>query len=359
MKQILTLVLLLSFLQASANDGVFYAQGNTLVPVKETTVEMQKEILRLTRRGDFMEVEVDFTFYNPGPEKTEIVGFVTPPAAGDVDEDLAQHPFVSDFTVNVNGYNLSYEIARMENTGFQLQDQEVSGSDFVYHFGVTFHPGMNQVRHTYKFRGGSSVEFMREFSYRLTTGTMWAKGVIGDFTLEVDMGPGDFFSLPNSFYKDGSALDWQTSGGSHISAAMKGFFEQTVRMGSQNDGIFSVHIKDFKPDYDLAIFQYQVFNEVFLWTEDRSQNPFLNFEPMFLLPGYAEASDLEELSKSQLGMLRNYYFARQGHVFQSERYQKLFGGLLWYQPQPGKEVELDESEAEYVALIKSVEDQKQ
>ncbi|MBL0016272.1 MAG: hypothetical protein IPP17_07460 [Bacteroidetes bacterium] len=62
-----------------ANDGVFYAQGNHLVPVKETVVQLKKEILKLKRIGDYMAVDVYFEFYNPGPEKTEIVGFVTPP----------------------------------------------------------------------------------------------------------------------------------------------------------------------------------------------------------------------------------------------------------------------------------------
>lgn len=38
-----------------ANDGVFYAQGNHLIPVKETSIELKKEVLNLTRDGEWME----------------------------------------------------------------------------------------------------------------------------------------------------------------------------------------------------------------------------------------------------------------------------------------------------------------
>ena len=41
-----------------ANDGVFYASGNNLIPIKENAISMQKEILNLNRDGDYMDVQV-------------------------------------------------------------------------------------------------------------------------------------------------------------------------------------------------------------------------------------------------------------------------------------------------------------
>lgn len=358
MKKPLLLAFIFSSISLSANDGVFYAMGNTLVPVQETTVELRKEILRLTRKGDEMLVEVDFTFFNPGPEKTVIVGFVTPPASGDIGEEEAAHPFISDFTAVVNGASRPFQIKRMEESGFQLAEGVAEGWDFVYHFDVTFLPGENRIQHSYTFRGGSSVEMIRDFSYRLTTGKTWANKAIGDFTLEIDMGEDAFFSIPNSFYDDQRLMPWQGKGETRISETMSGLFGTKIRMASQRGGHIALHLKDFRPDIDLVLYEYQIFNEVLFWTPDRSENPFLDFSPMLLTEGYVEESDLKPLSKSQLGLLRNYFFARQGHAFKSARYREVFERFLWYRPEPGKAVALNEQQQAYVKLIKSVEDAK-
>ena len=63
--------------QARANDGVFYSTGNTLIPMKETTIRLKKEILNLERKGDWMQVDIYFEFFNPGVERELTVGFVS------------------------------------------------------------------------------------------------------------------------------------------------------------------------------------------------------------------------------------------------------------------------------------------
>ncbi|MCB1026052.1 MAG: hypothetical protein KDB79_16770, partial [Acidobacteria bacterium] len=158
-----------------ANDGVFYAQGGTLVPMQETQVSLKKEILKFYIVDyEFVDVDVNFDFYNPGEEKTVIVGFVTPPAMGDIDEN-GEHPRISNFTVNVNGKMVAFKIERMNQTSFKsADDDEVAGYDYVYYFPVTFKKGLNKVLHTYRFQGGGSVETQRDFDYQITTGKRWA-----------------------------------------------------------------------------------------------------------------------------------------------------------------------------------------
>ena len=102
LRNLLLLILGFTWSNLEANDGVFYAQGNHLVPVQETVVQLQKEVLKLKREGDWMQVDVDFEFFNPGPAKTVIVGFVTPPAMGDVSEELTAHPQIREFSAVVN-----------------------------------------------------------------------------------------------------------------------------------------------------------------------------------------------------------------------------------------------------------------
>ena len=49
MKKLLTILLvLLAFSGVKANDGAFYAEGNQLIPITETTIRVQKEILTIT-----------------------------------------------------------------------------------------------------------------------------------------------------------------------------------------------------------------------------------------------------------------------------------------------------------------------
>ena len=139
---------------AMANDGVFYASGNGLVPKEETTIELRKEVLKLKR---------------------------------------------------------------MEKSGFRVGPELGEGSDFVYHFEVPFRKGENRILHTYTYRGGSGVEVVHDFSYRLTTGKTWANGVIGDFTLEIDLGKGAYYAIPASFREDGRLAEWEAIGKSKLS----------------------------------------------------------------------------------------------------------------------------------------------
>ena len=57
----------LSALFASANDGVFYASGNQLIPITETEISVQKEVLTINRVGDHLEVTV---YYEPITART-------------------------------------------------------------------------------------------------------------------------------------------------------------------------------------------------------------------------------------------------------------------------------------------------
>ena len=48
MKKILTMVvLILLVLLVSANDGVFYANGNKLIPIVETDISVKREVLNI------------------------------------------------------------------------------------------------------------------------------------------------------------------------------------------------------------------------------------------------------------------------------------------------------------------------
>lgn len=70
---------------SNANDGAFYASGNQLIPIRETTISIQKEVLEIVRDGDELDITVNYTFFNPGGAKSILVGFEAASPAGDVD----------------------------------------------------------------------------------------------------------------------------------------------------------------------------------------------------------------------------------------------------------------------------------
>ena len=115
---LLTLLLLLPFCMV-ANDGVYYANGNHLVPITETDISVRKEVLTITRVGDQFHVDVYYEFYNPGKAKDLLVGFEAAdpypcydPAT--YEKALPNHPFIYDFTVEMNSEHLAYEVAHVD-----------------------------------------------------------------------------------------------------------------------------------------------------------------------------------------------------------------------------------------------------
>src|SRR5579864_6287581 len=138
------IAIVLAPLTGFADDGAFYSQGSTLIPIKHTTIALKKEVLTLKRKGNRLSVDVRFEFFNPGAERTETVGFVTPPCYGEnFDEDLiGTLPDISDFTVEANGAKLAYKISRLGKSGFRLPVAiDTEKKDFVYYFKIKFNAG--------------------------------------------------------------------------------------------------------------------------------------------------------------------------------------------------------------------------
>jgi hypothetical protein len=354
------LAFLLFAAPAHANDGVFYAQGGTLFPVKETVLRLDKEVLKMRREDNWMAVEVNFEFFNPGSEKTVTVGFVTPPANGDVDEATAWHPQIRDFTVAVNGKAQAYQVARLQGTGFSLSEQRrFFGDDFVYHFEAGFKPGVNKVRHSYVFRGGSSVDTSIDFPYRLTTGNLWANGEIGDFTLEIEMGERALFTVPWSLHDDGRRAPWELLGrGKLAKAPLKLDEGNPLRAVYVGKGALRLKQEHFQPTHDLWVAVFNTHMEYLLWDPGVEKHAFAGMQ--WVLQASAPAvEDLAGLDDAQLRHLRNLPYARRGYVFNSPELQDFFAKMLWYEPLPQLRMEDIQLDAEEKALVAAVAAEEQ
>ena len=335
MKQFKIFFFLLLSYTAQANDCVFYATGNTLIPLKETTIRLKKEILNLERRGDWIQVDIYFEFFNPGIERELTVGFVTPPADGDVTDEEAKHPFVKDFMVMLGDRILPYKIARMSETGFKVNSKAASGYDFVYHFNIKFAPGITIIRHSYLYKGGGSVEANKDFDYRLTTGTTWANSGIDDFELNINMGDDSYFTVPASFGTVAAA--WQLAGIGRISKNSPGI----PFMGDEGGKLKVVYIRkgklqlrasNFKPAQDLSVTFWQLHNEINLWCDKSVKNDFSGM--MDLVWGDSVESTVSQLTDQELRLYRNLNYARVGYDFKDEILKKAFSKYNWYIPDP-------------------------
>ena len=349
-----------------ANDGVFYVSGNTLMPLQETRIALRKEVLKFyVKDFDWMSVEVDFEFYNPGGAKKVIVGFVTPPADGDITEEDERHPRIKDFTVTMNGKALEYKMKRMNETTFSAEKLKIGGEDFVYYFNAEFKPGLNKIRHTYRYQGGGSVDMHRHFDYQITTGKRWANGQINDFELQIHPDNGIFF-VPAGFTQDKRAANWQIVGDGVIRKQTRKLFGEEsprVRMVHLNRGYLSLRERNFKPDTDIFMGEYNwMAGFADAWCEQKCAEAeslekvarFFHLNPS----GYITEDDLAGLNARELKYLRNYFFAVRGLGFRDEQVKKFYGQFFWYKPDPAlkaEEIKLSKAESGFVAKVRKVE----
>ena len=94
-----------------ANDGVLFVNGNHLVPVQETDIELNREVLTISLGDDgYATVDVQYVLNNRGNDKTVTMGFE---ALAPYNDEVAFspqgiHPYIHDFTVVMNGQKLAY-----------------------------------------------------------------------------------------------------------------------------------------------------------------------------------------------------------------------------------------------------------
>lgn len=381
MKSLLTIIFLLFTIQISlANDGVFYANGNTLMPLQETEVQLKKEILKFYLVDyQYANVDVYFEFYNPNEAKTVTVGFVTPPADGDVTDEEAKFPFISNFTVNVNGKTIRSKTKRLKETTFTLERKEEESSKedyFVYYFPVTFKKGLNIIRHTYRYKGGSSVELSRDFDYQITTGKLWANKQIDDFELQIHLDNG-IFAVPARFIKNAdetiygknkNLADWKIVGDGIIQNDTRQWFgeeSQAVRMVHLNSGYLSFTAKNFKPDYDIAFGEYNwgagwediwcnYGQECFEPESLKKAVQFFSVNPDWQL----NAEDFKDFTKKDFKYVRNYAYAIRGIYFNDKEIRDFYSQFFWYTPNKKlkpENLKLSKAESNFLKRLKLIE----
>ncbi len=357
-KTLILLLLAFAFFGAKANDGVYFTSGNQLIPITETEISVKKEVLEVTRRDQMIYVHVYYEFFNPGNDKTLLVGFEALPPSGawDIPEEdyknLTDHPYMHDFTVYINGQRLNYQVSHVERgkTGYyqngkinELSKQrelelgrEWEFSEgipylFVYHFDATFKKGLNVVEHTYVFDESTYVGAEYDFDYVLTAANRWANHQIDDFTLNVNMGDHESFAIRPTFFK--SADEWTIKGKGKKSNGGDFYSDNTVF--HMQKGSLTFHKKNFHPDGELEIYKMDS-TFMLMWNEKDNKEVMNTFKKQYarLAVWIFKEDNGITLNKEQRRIMKSIPFAYRGHVFKDQGLKKFFESTDWYIPDP-------------------------
>lgn len=363
---IVALCFTLASLRVNANDGVYYARGNQLIPITETDIRVQKEVLTIQQHGDEYLVTVYYEFFNPGPDKDILVGFEANPPypqfLKSIDEAMGfkEHPHIHDFSVQVNQKDLPYEVARVCDSNYYVNKQwreisrprlqEINGNipvdewmnlpyRFVYHFNAHFKKGVNIVEHHYRYRGFINIAG-NGFNYVLTAANRWANHQIDDFTLILDLDSMSSYYLnryENLFFT--ASNNWQIQGQGRLK--MMG---ETYPNGERNEWL-AIHLrsgkvvfqqKNFHPNAELSLMKPIPFEIEHISKELNSvgYNAFLlwNNDAAYLSDKLLQLK--KSANKKERRLWANLPYAYRGYVFQDKYLKKQFESTDWYQPQP-------------------------
>ncbi|NET33435.1 MAG: YARHG domain-containing protein [Cyanothece sp. SIO1E1] len=336
MRITLTLVALSLSLHLHANDGAFFISGNHLIPTAETEIEVKKEILTLKKiQNQYLEVTVYYEFLNPKEAKEIIVGFEAFQPAGDVSfiPKNGGHPYMRDFTVNLNNKILPHKVALVGDSLYAKVDlvkskdykdfESFNDFYYVYYFSARFKQGINVIKHTYNFDLSGGVELNYDFKYILTAANRWANKQIDDFTLVIDNGAFECFDIQKSFFD--SKEDWLINGLGK-SEERRLFDLETVRFYVQKGNLI-FQKKNFSPKGELNIL---------------SQRFFPYAKPNYLPFSYYQLDGIPEPKNDyEKKVYRNLPFARRGYVFKSPELRRFYENLDWYLPNPNYVPELE------------------
>ena len=365
--------LMLTVWTAKANDGVFFVNGNHLVPIHEEQIDLSKEVLTICIGDDgFARVDVQYELTNRGDAKTVIMGFQALAPYNDEVPLNKQgiHPYIYDFTVVMNNAPLPFSNAVVgsvygEHTDFMPLDLErwkaeneaelpeggwlatdalynaqmdsVVRFSYAYYFKADFKPGKNTVHHTYRYRMSYGVQRAFEVPYWLTPAMRWGNKQIDDFTLRIEVpNTAKHFIIPDLLF---SASTFNVTKGNGKVRKTTLWDTPYVEIALR-DGAVEWHSDNFKPEKDITITSADMLlasnTQTFLvgMFYDRSDN----YIPSNFLQVSQSPKDVKRI-------LLNLPYASRGYVFKDRKLRTYFSQMWWYMPDPAYK----ESTADFTA----------
>ena len=333
----MTVIILVVCITVKANDGSYRSRGGVIYPINETKISLEKEILSFNVINRVSQVNIYFEFFNP--EQTErkvLVGFQAPYPSGDNSRPLSSEKLISNFQVIKDGVILPYKIKYAKCEDCELtdtlvfQNMEDPFGYFVYLFEVVFKPGKNIINHSYDFPASINVTYDQVYKYILKTGCKWATGSIKDFTMQIDMGKNSYFYVSDVF---NNSAEWLIVGSGKVTNKSFDAFIYTSRMVRILSGNLKINVKNFKPTENLEF--GIISNNSFicnLLDKDRVSKGI--YVPLGQMTTNLKYGPEISLTKDDLLILRNAFYAQYGYQFKNKDLLKYFSQFEWYIPDP-------------------------
>lgn len=280
--------MLSSVLTASANDGVYFTSGNFLVPTQETDISVDKEILTITiGKDNYARVDVYYELMNHGTAKTVTMAFeaAAPYNAGATLNTKGVHPYIDDFTVNMNGNTLGHrnavvaaryqdglpdlnftplDLSKWRDPASAPDTVDIPADDMLYNaatdslvsyayayfFEAPFQPGRNIVHHTYRYRMSYNVGQRFTIPYWLTPAMRWANHQINDFTLRITADEPTGFCIADSLF---ASDPFHAEGRSRIYSLTDSYGTPSLFAEVANGDTVSWHSAHFRPTTDMCV----------------------------------------------------------------------------------------------------------
>lgn len=364
MKRLLLLLTCVLFVDLGilANDGSYYASGNVLFPLQETTISVRSEVLSISICDDgYATIDVQYTFYNDGPQKTIDMAFESPLPynTGDNFSFVGKHPYVRNFTATLNGKPLKCRSAVVVGSSTDIHNfktfdpkkwrasedfnygenhitdgtEKMEVTAYGYLFKATFKEGLNSVHHTYRYHAAQGLSANFEISYILQPCTRWANHQVDDFTLRISTpSTAKHFYVPDDVLQQTPFTVVSGQGKVRKGLIPATEYEKATHYQeiSLRDGMVECHVKNFKPDTDLNINSADLLRSLLSCVEKPLTDMKAYYNRGWVTMPMVFADDDALLKR----IFRNLPFADRGYVFSDQQLRSYFESEWWYMPDP-------------------------
>jgi len=351
-----------------ANDAEYYTSGNQLVPLQNSSVRLDKEILTIKRikEENRFHVEVYYNLFNERKATKTVIGFEAPGNFGDSEGDYfffepydkhkllnAEHKAIQKATGNygnkniehfkviVNGKTVPYKIASVSQIKKDKDTSPYIGS--LYYFNVLLKKGSNIIKQSYDFYSQTSVNTYYELSYILQTAKRWKGGKIKDFTLNLIMGKNQIFTVDETFFA--GTKHWKVENGMAVYIPPAKKKECYIDCGDSvrfyvKRGKVVFHQKNFIPNDVLFIESYTSNNNRVIF----------NYKTI-KLPPYIGETYLCATDLTSMKILKAYPYAIRGVPFKDKDIKHYYKNLSWYKPKPNAKKHLTQDDKKWLSNI--------
>lgn len=315
--------ILASFIAFSIWGQDITSYGSTIYPTEKTNISIDKEVLSFHVRDEIAYVDILFELNNPeATEQKLLIEFKTP---AQFKSSQSGNPCeIKDFTITHDNAIIPYNLQAATCEDCELKDpnepifEDNDYGIFVFQFEINFKPGLNKINHSFNFPRSGDIDVFATYNHVLKTGENWARGTIKDFTVNIDMGPNQYFFITDLF---GETADWELIGTGKITDDSFSYYTQLpskfIRILS---GYLQIKVSDLQSSDHYENLSFGTINPYFFTSDIGS---FDHIEP----------------TKNTLRIIRNTIYAQHGYIFKSTDLKERFSQFDWYMPNPNLKME--------------------